>query len=666
MKKKIRKAASFFAIIILVVFVYFIYDTFRSLSNEEKIAEIIHLEDQRLHSDRLNNYLEETEPEIRRRAALAIGRIGGKNSGEILFSVVQEDASSDVAREAAFAIGLTGQKQYASKLLDIAFELPGKVAVQAVLSAGRLADSNMTELHLEIVPYLKHPSPEVREAACMSVYSARAISLVPNLINIFDTEPDDEVKITALYSMARLKISQALPLYKEYLADADPFVRSIAVRGLNNVKADEATYLLSMAANDSDPGVKAQAIAALGNKESNEAQKQLLRKLDREDSPIIIVTILNALRAQDNDGAIAETYDIIRIFGSEYVSSAAVKYLAQFHKDRAVNLIDSLMATGSPRLRAACAESYQLIDQSTVVPRLSKLFSDASAMVRTAAFNGLMSIDSSNQEYYINQALGDSDYVVVSSAVGKIEKIKLKSYLPQLAEMLTASKKPHVDIRRSIISLAETFLKDDKNDSLAMKILLRAAIDPEYVVRKDAANIYKKVLSENRDDIIRQTFTIITESDIESGLNKYRINPYATIKTSLGNIEIELFYDAAPLTVLNFIELAEDGFYNELQFHRVVPNFVAQGGDPRGDGWGGPPYFIRCEYSSEKYRRGTLGIATSGKDTGGSQFFIALSPQPHLEARYTVFGQVIAGMEFVDDIVVGDIIETIEIEENLN
>jgi len=299
-------------------------------------------------------------------------------------------------------------------------------------------------------------------------------------------------------------------------------------------------------------------------------------------------------------------------------------------------------------------------------PRLSKLFLDPSAMVRTAAFKALISIDSSNREYYVSQALADSDYVVVASAVGQIEENKLRSYLPQLVDLIMASKKPHVDIRRSIVSLAQTFLKDDKNDSLAVKILLNAAIDPEYIVRQDAAKIYKEVIGKNRDNIIRQTFTIISESDLESRLTKYRSNPYATIKTSRGDIEIELYFDVAPLTVLNFIELAENSFYDELQFHRVVPNFVAQGGDPRGDGWGGPRYFIRCEYSSEKYRRGTLGVATSGKDSGGSQFFITLSPQPHLEARYTVFGQVIAGMEFVDDIVVGDIIETIEIEENIN
>ena len=104
-------------------------------------------------------------------------------------------------------------------------------------------------------------------------------------------------------------------------------------------------------------------------------------------------------------------------------------------------------------------------------------------------------------------------------------------------------------------------------------------------------------------------------------------------------------------------------FFDGLSFHRVIPNFVVQGGCPRGDGWGGPGYAIRDEYSDEPYGRGTVGIATSGKDTGGSQFFITHSPQPHLEARYTVFGQVIEGMDVVDQLVIGDVIENIEIRK---
>ena len=139
--------------------------------------------------------------------------------------------------------------------------------------------------------------------------------------------------------------------------------------------------------------------------------------------------------------------------------------------------------------------------------------------------------------------------------------------------------------------------------------------------------------------------------------------PPPTIITSKGQFDLELYFDVAPLTVMNFIDLAEKGFYDNLIFHRVISSFVAQGGDPEGTGWGGPGYMIRCEYSDVPYIRGTVGVATSGKDTGGSQIFIAHTPLPHLDARYTVFGQVIFGMDEVDKLVVGDTIKEILIQE---
>ncbi len=128
----------------------------------------------------------------------------------------------------------------------------------------------------------------------------------------------------------------------------------------------------------------------------------------------------------------------------------------------------------------------------------------------------------------------------------------------------------------------------------------------------------------------------------------------ASIQTERGNILIQLRPDIAPATVSNFISLVKNGFYNNLTFHRVVSDFVVQGGDPRGDGWGGPNYSIPCEYNEELFHRGTIGMATAGKDTGGSQFFICHSEQPHLNRRYTVFGKVVDGMDIVDNIVVDD------------
>ena len=101
----------------------------------------------------------------------------------------------------------------------------------------------------------------------------------------------------------------------------------------------------------------------------------------------------------------------------------------------------------------------------------------------------------------------------------------------------------------------------------------------------------------------------------------------------------------APNTCAMFVDLVGRGFYDDLTFHRVVPDFVVQGGDPTGTGWGGPGYTIRSEWSARPYRRGVVGIAHSGKDTGGCQFFVTLSEQPHLVGRYTIFGEVVDGME---------------------
>jgi cyclophilin family peptidyl-prolyl cis-trans isomerase/HEAT repeat protein len=134
------------------------------------------------------------------------------------------------------------------------------------------------------------------------------------------------------------------------------------------------------------------------------------------------------------------------------------------------------------------------------------------------------------------------------------------------------------------------------------------------------------------------------------------------LETDRGRVVIELWPDVAPTTVIRFVELARAGFYDGLRFHRVVPAFVVQGGDPRGDGYGGPGFAQRCEDHRLPYERGTVGMALAGRDTGGSQFFVTLSPQPHLDARYTAFGRVIEGMEVVDQIQVGDRIRAVALE----
>lgn len=128
----------------------------------------------------------------------------------------------------------------------------------------------------------------------------------------------------------------------------------------------------------------------------------------------------------------------------------------------------------------------------------------------------------------------------------------------------------------------------------------------------------------------------------------------AIIETKKGNIELELFDEDAPNTVSNFEKLVKEGFYDGLTFHRVMNDFVIQGGCPKGNGTGGPGYTIKCEINHNKHLTGALSMAHAGKDTGGSQFFITHSPQPHLDGVHTVFGKVINGMDVVNKISQGD------------
>lgn len=137
---------------------------------------------------------------------------------------------------------------------------------------------------------------------------------------------------------------------------------------------------------------------------------------------------------------------------------------------------------------------------------------------------------------------------------------------------------------------------------------------------------------------------------------------HVRIETEEGNVDIELFPEDAPNTVANFKALAAKGFYDGLNFHRVIPGFVAQGGCPRGDGTGGPGYKVKAEFNARRHERGTLAMArSSDPDSAGSQFYICYDAHPHLDRQYTVFGQVTEGMDVVDRVRVGTKINKVSV-----
>lgn len=156
------------------------------------------------------------------------------------------------------------------------------------------------------------------------------------------------------------------------------------------------------------------------------------------------------------------------------------------------------------------------------------------------------------------------------------------------------------------------------------------------------------------------------------GLPVRNTGHYATLETDRGNVVIELYPNVAPKTVANFEKLSKDGFYNNLTFHRVEPGFVVQGGDPSGNGTGGPGYELPAEISpTEKHLRGTVAMARKSdqvnpdRKSSGSQFYICLAPAPFLDGQYTIFGGVVEGMDVVDKIKVGDHIKKVVLSDEL-
>ena len=191
----------------------------------------------------------------------------------------------------------------------------------------------------------------------------------------------------------------------------------------------------------------------------------------------------------------------------------------------------------------------------------------------------------------------------------------------------------------------------------AVALLEKAAASGPYVLRREAGEKLGKL--GRPAPALGPVETGRSLDDYRDIVRRTRKPRTVEMRTAKGAIRIRLDCPRAPLTCLNFLQLAGQGFYNSLTFHRVVSDFVIQGGDPRGDGSGGPGYAIRDEINRVRYARGTVGMALSGPDTGGSQFFIALAEQPHLDGGYTAFGEVVAGEDILDVLEGGDRIEKV-------
>ncbi len=674
-------------------------------------------EDERRWDDDLRKLFSSPNAVIRQRAALAAGRIGNEDSLASLTELLEKDADPSVRSMAAFAIGEVESDKGAAALVAVLKNGSSSVELKsrAVEALGKIAgalpreqEARQRELGAAILDALNTARPTDQSLILFGVTAAlrsRPANAGPTIAK-FLTSANPRARADAANALARLRLKDGNEQLRKLLAsDIDPIVRANAARVLG-VTEDKQSYdaLLSKATSDNDSRVRVSAIRGLAALKDVRAAEPLLKRgqalsqgnvgeIPELNEILEIATTLGRLLAQKEDSAavtwLRKLSNALNHNAPEvetaFVRIAPATYIADFGSaDQAKRKVQETILLN---WRAASGIATGLGEVATLpdsVKNKAELAATAQSLLRAM-------LDYRNSGLTINTLVAvHSEYAIPDvlralaafkpSDLGTVAQAQLKEsdvIIRGAAADLLGDLPPSEEITRALGAAWPQAANDPLNDAAisildtlgkqkspaANEILKEALKSGDLLIRRRAANLLK---ANGAGDFSAQVGTVQTrntDADYKRALGRIGKSVRAVVTTSKGSFTIDLLPDAAPLTVDNFAQLAQRDYFRNVTIHRVVPNFVIQDGDPRGDGNGGPGYQIRCEINQVLYDRAAVGMALSGKDTGGSQWFVTHSPQPHLDGGYTVFGRVVTGMDVVDKIVRGDIIQSIVIKQ---
>jgi cyclophilin family peptidyl-prolyl cis-trans isomerase/HEAT repeat protein len=682
-----------------------------ALAQNNVAIRIMKAEDERRWDTDLKQLLASPIAAIRKRAALAAGRIGNEDSVSALAGLLK-DADVDVRAMAAFAIGEVEAASGADPLLAILKDEkePPIVRARAIEALGKIAGAMPREqearrlaLGAAIIEALKHETSD-RLTAILGLTSAlrsRPANAGPTIAK-FLSHPDARVRADAGNTLARLRLNDGNDQLRKLLnTDTDPIVRANAARVLGATE-DKASFdsLLKHATDDSDSRVRVSAIRALALlKDARAAEKLVLRGLSltftklaekpTELNEILeIATTLGRLLPQKDDeralAFLATVRDEIDLTAPEIEIAAArispSEYLRQFLPASSKPEPADVDKTNWRTLSAIAAGFGEIAALPDSVKNKAELAASAESHLRSLlehrntakvpanlhieyaipdVLRAFAAFKPKNLAQVLFKHLNDPDVIVRGTAADLLGDLppSEENTRALISALSLTENDPLNDAALSILDALGKQKSEAANKAITLVLGRR-----DYLVRRRAVNILKANGFGEFSVHVGIVQTKNTTADYRRALARVGKKVHAVVTTTKGSFTMELLPEAAPLTVDNFVQLAQRAFFNGITIHRVVPNFVIQDGDPRGDGNGGPPnHQIRCEINEVPYERAAVGMALSGKDTGSSQWFVTHSPQPHLDGGYTVFGRVIAGMNVVDNIVRGDVIKSIVI-----
>ena len=659
------------------------------------LMRITQAEDERRWDGELRALLTHRDAAVRKRAALAAGRIGDEGAVAPLVGLLK-DANADVRAMAAFALGEVESIAAADALVAIVKSNErGELRARALEAIGKIAatlpadqQARQRELGAVVREALEAEAQKIsaqplsasdRLTMLLGLTAAlrsRPADVGPTLVKFLDCS-DARVRADALNTLARLRSKDGSEKVRELLLhDPDPNVRANAARALGAAEYVNAVVPLIAGFHDPDSRVRVSSIRAFpALKRPGYTGALIDRQVTDPNELLEIATALGRLLPQtDNAEAVLwlhKTNETFKHTAPEVeVALARIspgKYLADLSGEGMFKAVTAdwhtvaAVANGLGEI-AALPDTFPNKSLLTASPQehLRKLLaSPGSETGMPDVLRALAAFKPKDLQEVLVARLQDSDVIVRATAAD------LLGDLP-----------PSEDITKALIGAWPKTASDSLNDaalsivdslgkqkSPAANDALKNALDsPDYLVRRRAATLLKANGAGDFSARVGTVKTKNTAADYRRALSRINRKVHAVVTTSRGSFTMELLPSEAPLTVDNFVQLAQRNYFRGITIHRVVPNFVIQDGDPRGDGNGGPGYQIRCEINEVSYDRATLGMALSGKDTGGSQWFVTHAPQPHLDGGYTVFGRVTAGMDIVDKITRGDVVRSIRIQ----
>lgn len=650
-------------------------------SSVEALAPVLAAEDSRTWNDAvLRRGVTFGDTVVRARTAMSIGRIGDPQGVPLLLTLLDEQ-EPNVRPSAAFALGLLRDSSAIDPLIRSITVAPGAdiaTTREVITAIARIGGRQAAEFFADALSgRVDLATPDTVTAMKQFVLeawrlgpSAPVAALLP-----FLSDTSSDFRWRAVYSVSRLRRA-ARPAggpVTAALSDKLALTRAMAARALNRTWADSGglernavTGLLARALNDDDAGVRINALRSLGTYDAPQYVSKVIPLLSDVLPNVAVeaVTTLGSLGGPEAVAALEQTLDTKKGYA---MRREALLALAHADTIAARKAMPAFTQNNDWRERAVAAEASAIAFPEQGA---ASFLDDPDSRVVAAALQAWVANAPDGDTLLTARArplLSSRDFMVRAGAAQALARAPNAADVPALAGMFRVAQSDSATdaATASLDALLAIWKSSDAGRAAVQSGFVRGnPRQPNYLLRAWAQDNWPELATawgpvapintgrtaQDYRDIVRR-FVLPTSAERA---------PHVFIEVDQkGVIELELFASEAPLTVANYLRLVQARYFDRARFHRVVPNFVAQDGDPRGDGNGGPGYAIRDEVNMNRYLTTVIGMALSGPDTGGSQWFLNLSPQPHLDGIYAVFGKMVNGSGTLQRVVQGDAIRSV-------